>query len=84
MTHKWGTDAFYAYQLTGAGLQTPVISHAGTIHNTSTFQNTYGQMKFNNCGTKLALAVSYQNLIEYFDFNINSGVVSNSVSLPPT
>lgn len=82
MTHKWGNDAFYAYQLTGLGLQPPIISHVGTVHNTSTFQNTYGQMKFNNCGTKLAVAIGYQNMVEYFDFNLNTGVVSNAVQLP--
>lgn len=84
MTHKWGTDQFYAYQLTGSGLQAPVISHAGTVHNTSTFQNTYGQMKFNMCGTKLALAIRSQDIIEVFDFNINSGVVSGGITIPQT
>lgn len=82
-THKWGTDEFYVYNLTPAGLQlTPVISHSGIVHNTSVIQNTYGQMKFNVCGNKLALAVSYQDSVELFDFNNATGVVYNPITLP--
>lgn len=81
--HEWGSDAFYSYNLTPAGLQTtPVISNVGIVHNTSQIQNTYGQMKFNTCGTKLALATGYQDVIEVFDFNPTTGVVSNAISLP--
>lgn len=81
--HEWGSDAFYSYNLTPAGLQTtPVISNAGIVHNTSQIQNTYGQMKFNTCGTKLALATGYQDVIEVFDFDPATGVVSNAISLP--
>jgi hypothetical protein len=81
LTHKWNSDAFYAYELNGLGLQAPVISHTGIIHTDSVIQNTYGQMKFNMCGTKLAVAIGYMNTIQVFDFNINSGVVSNPLTL---
>jgi hypothetical protein len=81
MVHKWGTDEFYAYHLTSTGISAPVISHAGSVHTTSTFQNTYGQMKFNMCGDKLALAIGYQDKIELFDFNKSTGAISNAVSL---
>jgi len=80
--HKWGNDEFLAYHLTTAGLLPPVVSHAGSVHSTSTFQNTYGQMKFNNCGTKLALAMGYQNTAELFDFDQSTGTVSNPVTFP--
>lgn len=83
VVHDWGTDAFYSYQLTAMGLQpVPVISNTGAVHNTSVIQNTYGQMKFNTCGTRLALAIGYQDLIEVFDFDPVTGVVSNPVTLP--
>lgn len=81
VTHQWNTDAFYSYQLTALGLQAPVISHTGTVHNSSVIQNTYGQMKFNMCGTKLAVAIGYQDIIEVFDFNLNTGTVSNPMTL---
>ncbi|MDF2437811.1 MAG: hypothetical protein K0Q95_2187 [Bacteroidota bacterium] len=82
MVHKWGTDEFYAYHLTATGIAAPVVSHAGSVHTTTTFQNTYGQMKFNMCGDKLALAIGYQDKIELFDFNKSTGVVSNAISFP--
>lgn len=82
VVHEWGTNKFYSYRLTPAGLQPPVVSSVGTVHNTSTFQNTYGQMKFNMCGDKLALAIGYQNLIEIVDFNMNTGAITNPQSLP--
>lgn len=82
LIHKWNTNQFYAYELTASGLQSPVISSTGTVHNDSTFQNTYGQMKFNMCGTRLAVAIGYMNTVELFDFNLNSGVVSNPLTLP--
>lgn len=81
--HDWGTDAFYTYQLTASGLNTtPIVSHAGIIHNTSLIQNTYGQMKFASCGGRLALAAGYLDTVEVFDFNLITGMVSNPVTIP--
>jgi hypothetical protein len=80
--HEWGSDAFYVYPLTSAGLQAPVISNTGIIHSDSIIQNTYGQMKFSPCGNKLAAAIGYQDTIEVFDFDVASGVVSNPVTIP--
>jgi hypothetical protein len=82
VTHKWGTNQFYSYHLTTAGLAPPVISAVGTVHNTTQIQNTYGQLKFNNCGTRLACAVNRQNFVELFDFDLSSGMVSNPIQLP--
>ena len=81
--HKWGTDEFYVYSLTLTGFQsTPIISHTGMVHNTSVIQNTYGQMKFNVCGNRLALAAGYMDTVEIFDFDNATGIVSNPVTLP--
>lgn len=81
--HEWGNDAFYAYSLTSTGLSAPVITNIGTVH-TGTLQNTYGQMKFNPCGNKLALTIGYTDVWEYFNFNTNTGVISNMMSFPQT
>ena len=81
VTHKWGTNQFYSFHLTTAGLYPAVISSVGTVHNTSVIQNTYGQLKFNNCGTRLACAVGYQDIVELFDFNLTTGVVSNPMTI---
>jgi hypothetical protein len=40
-------------------------------------QNTYGQMKFNPCGNKVALTIGYDDKWELFDFNTNTGMVSS-------
>lgn len=81
--HHWGTNAFYVYELTAAGLQAaPVISNTGIVHNTSVIQNTYGAMKFSPCGDKIAAAIGYQDTVELFDFNATTGVVSNPITLP--
>lgn len=81
VTHKWGTNQFYSYHLTTAGLSPAVVTNSGTVHNTSAIQNTYGQLKFNNCGTRLACAVGYQDIVELFDFNLTTGIVSNPMTI---
>ena len=84
VAHKWGNDAFYAYHLTSSGFAPPVISHIGTIITTTAIQNTYGQMKFDMCGDKLALALGYLNELDVFDFDLSTGIVSTplSISMP--
>jgi len=82
VVHKWGDNAFYAYNLSSSGLSAPVVTNVGTIHSTSTFQNTYGQMKFSMCGDKIATALGYMDTVELYDFDINTGIVSNPIILP--
>jgi PKD repeat protein len=87
MAHGWGDNAFYAYKLTAAGLSaTPVISHTGTVHDSTTgtnpFQNTYGYMKFAPDGSKIALAIGYQDMAELLDFSNISGDVNNPLPIP--
>lgn len=83
VTHEWGTNSFYSYLLTAAGLnQTPVVSSVGIVHNTSVIQNTYGQMKFSTCDDKLAAAISYQDTVEIFRFDPSTGEVHSPITLP--
>lgn len=75
-------DKFYAYRLTSNGILPPVesavgISHAGTYPN----NKTIGYMKASPDGRKLALAMQELNLVEVYDFNDSSGVVSKPVRL---
>ena len=77
--HEWGSNVFYSYALTSTGLSVGIPSAIGTAH-TGTMQNTYGQMKFNPCGNKIALTIGYADLWEYLDFNTNTGVVSNPMT----
>lgn len=80
--HENNSDAFYIYSLSPSGLSAPVVSNTGIVHNNSVIQNTYGQMKFNTCGNRIALAAGYLDIVEVFDFNLSTGVVSNPISLP--
>lgn len=81
MTHDWGTNGFYAYFLSDTGLNmTPVVSNVGTVHSSSNFQNTFGQMKFSPNGQKLVLGIGYQGIAELFDFDNTTGVVTQPVT----
>ncbi len=80
--HEWGSDAFYVYMLTSAGLQAPVISHTGIVHRNDTIQNTFGQMKFNPCGNMIGAAIYASDTVQIFSFDNAAGVVSNPITLP--
>lgn len=82
VAHDYPGDAFYAYKITSTGINTtPVISHTGTIHTVSP-TNANGQMKFSKDGTRLALGLGAQGILEVLDFNVITGVVSNPVTIP--
>ncbi len=85
--HKMFSDRFYAWHLTAAGITATVISPAGMVHGLWPNSNppswvagmAQGQMKFNPAGTRLGLVHgNYQPaLLDLFDFNNATGVVSN-------
>lgn len=76
MVHGFGDNNFYAYTVSGSGVNpTPVVSSAGATI-TSNF-NTIGYLKFSPDGTKI-VAANLESNIELFDFDIVSGLVSNS------
>lgn len=86
LVHQWGTDAFYAYQVSASGIQPPVISHAGIIHQDipggwSINYESLGCMKFSPDSKKLAVVISSDiNVLQLFDFDNATGTVSNSIS----
>lgn len=80
--HEFNSNKFVAYKLDNNGLQNPVYTSIGAVHSSTTMQNCYGQMKFNGCGNKLGVAIGYQKRMELFDFDVNSGIVSNPMSFP--
>lgn len=76
VTHEWNSNNFVSHLLTSSGLSaTPVISSTGHLVNGST-DNVLGQMKISPNGTKLAICHMYDK-VELFDFDVNTGVVSN-------
>ena len=87
-SHQLHSNKFYSYLVTNAGIDTiPVISAIGSIYP-SFYPNcvTAGELKFSPNGKKLATAggtCSYAfHIAELFDFNNQSGIISNCISLP--
>lgn len=82
LAHKWMSDEFYAYLVSDSGVSAPVISSSGSIHSCTYF----GQMKISPDGSKLALPLpcdsANNSIVELFDFDNSTGIVSNSVMLP--
>lgn len=82
MVHGFGDNAFYAYQVTAAGVATgPITSYTGSIHDSTLIQNSYGYMKFSPEGDRVAVAMGYLDKAEILDFNNLDGVVSNPLTI---
>ena len=80
IVHKWDSNEFYAYLVTASGITDSVVSAVGSKHFAPTQiarNNMVGYMKCSPDGSSLALAVTYDKLIELFDFNNQTGVISN-------
>jgi gliding motility-associated-like protein len=95
VAHKWNSDAFYAYLVTCSGIEGPVISYTGKVHHANSIDDAthsaIGAMKISPDGSKLALTwgvlinidfFEAEGWLEYFDFNNNTGVVSNPGEVP--
>ena len=82
ITHEWDSDKFYAYNVTKFGMTSPVVSAVGTVHggHKSERDNAIGYLKASPDGHRLALAIEQKKMIELFDFDNATGVVSNARS----
>lgn len=81
-SHEWSNNVFDLYTLSATGLSTVMTQGIGSQHTTTQIQNTYGQMKFSACGNRIGYSLGYENIVEVFNFNTTTGVLSNSVSIP--
>jgi len=91
ITHGWkapevpGGDTipskkFFAYLVTDEGInEEPVVSNVGWAHGGLDL-NTVGYLKGSPDGTKISLAVYLDEIYELFDFNNETGVVSNPIT----
>jgi gliding motility-associated-like protein len=80
ITHKLGTDEFYAYLIDGSGLNTtPVISSTGAVYNTNAIK---GYLKASPDGRHLAAAIRNENTFELLEFDNATGIVSNANRFP--
>ncbi|AHJ97254.1 T9SS type A sorting domain-containing protein [Hymenobacter swuensis] len=88
IVHGWESNNFFSFLLTSTGVNSaPVVSAVGPVHQGggSFFgsANAVGYMKISPNGTKLALA-QRDSQFELYDYNNNSGQVSNYISLRGT
>ena len=86
ITHRWESDAFYAYLVTPSGVTTsPVITNIGMSIGGNVI-NTHGYLKASPNGKFLALAHGGDISSAYlYDFNTSNGIISNErlLSNPP-
>lgn len=81
LTHKFYSNNFYALHLSPAGIIDTIISSVGTNHTGSLF-GTQGQMKISPNGQRIAVAASNNlKILDLFDFNTSSGIVSNHMAI---
>ena len=88
ISHKYYSDAFYSYRLSSIGVTDTVISHIGSRHPNiaapQTSNAAIGELKASSNGNKLAIVngnAGAHVIAEYFDFDKNTGVVSNCLNL---
>ncbi|MCO6495243.1 MAG: gliding motility-associated C-terminal domain-containing protein [Bacteroidetes bacterium] len=81
LVHGQEDASFYAYLITPDGINfTPVVSTIGAKYNK---HNRFkGQMKFSPEGKKLACCNSILSGTELFDFDNQTGIISNLVNIP--
>jgi gliding motility-associated-like protein len=80
ITHGWENNTFYSYLLTASGISaTPVITNSGTVVGGSNKDRVQGYMKISPDGTKLALCHQFLELVELYDFDNATGIVSNPI-----
>ncbi|MBT6835096.1 MAG: hypothetical protein HOA61_03550, partial [Bacteroidetes bacterium] len=78
LTHHWGSDTFYSYKITSSGISQPVLSGVGTYH-TGSHANSTGHLKLSPDGKKIAVTSQNKGILEIFDFDNSTGVVSNQI-----
>ena len=85
ITHPFNSNAFNSYLVSSSGVNPiPVISHSGKIENSLSGSNleTIGYLKASPNGKRLALGIAINDsLIELFDFDASSGLVSNPIEI---
>ena len=85
ITKGLNNNSFLAYKIDCSGINvTPVISNTGRVHtyDPDKYVGT-GQMKVSPDGRKLSLPILWPvTLVQLFDFDNNTGIVSNAIDLP--
>lgn len=85
-SHKWFTNQFVAFKVDGSTIATQsVTSSIGSVHSCGSYGGVHdamGQLTISPDGTKMVNALTCQDKYELFDLNINTGALSNFISIP--
>lgn len=84
VSHSALSNTFYADLISSSGINPTVLSSVGSSHIggvTSPSANTVGQMKFSQQGNKIVTAIRDKGVFELFDFDINTGIIANPLSI---
>jgi gliding motility-associated-like protein len=80
--HEYGSNAFNAFLITAKGIDPPITSMVGSIHQGNPDQqqlrgfNAIGQMKISPDGEKLGLTLYQDHVAEIFSFDPSSGALA--------
>jgi hypothetical protein len=80
MIHEPHNNTFRAYLLSNFGIANTITTSIGTPHNAST-NDYHGEIRFSPGGNKLAAAYWYEKKVDLYDFDVNTGALSNSIVL---
>ncbi len=82
IAHNWDSDEFYVYLVTAASTA-PILSATQSIGiaHTGNSNNALGYLKASPDGSKLAIATNQNAVVELFDFDNATGVLSNPIQL---
>jgi hypothetical protein len=85
VSHRWGNDQYVAFKVDASSIATTsVVSSIGSSHTCGSLGSAHdamGQLTISQDGMKVVNALTCQDKFEMFDFNINTGVLSNSVAI---
>ncbi len=85
ITHGWKTDSFFVYLITPDGLNTtPQICEIGKRHADIGVHgnNAVGYLRVSPDGSRLASALQVSQVFEVFDFDNQTGSISNAIAIP--
>lgn len=84
LAHEWNSDAFLLFKISENNITLERKQNIGAIHTGGIGNvNGVGYAKVNASGTKIALINRSINSVELFDFDRNTGLLSNPIDLNP-
>lgn len=81
IVHESGTNVFMAYLLTKNGLSLKPVTSATGISYQKLVYNTIGYFKISPDKRKIASAIMGEKLVQIFDFDAQTGFISNPIDL---